>query len=149
MAENGENAIKFVNELLDKIKAPFFREMETLRSLKARLTGQENARLNPWDVAYYANLRAEEHFRLDQEELRRHFPLPRVLDGLFSLAERLYGIRVKEIPTRQSRQANPPEPWKSGIRTCAFSRLTTATATDWVPFTWIFSPVAINGPERG
>ena len=32
---------------------------------------------------------------------------------------------------------------------CAFSRLTTATATDWVPFTWIFSPVAINGPERG
>ena len=54
MAENGENAIKFVNELLDKIKAPFFREMETLRSLKARLTGQENARLNPWDVAYYA-----------------------------------------------------------------------------------------------
>ena len=86
MAENGENAIKFVNELLDKIKAPFFREMETLRSLKARLTGQENARLNPWDVAYYANLRAEEHFRLDQEELRRHFPLPRVLDGLFSLS---------------------------------------------------------------
>ena len=57
MAENGENAMKFVNELLDKIKAPFFREMETLRSLKARLTGQENARLNPWDVAYYANLR--------------------------------------------------------------------------------------------
>ena len=58
--------------------------METLRSLKARLTEQENARLNPWDVAYYANLRAEEHFRLDHEELRRHFPLPRVLDGLFS-----------------------------------------------------------------
>ena len=58
MAENGENAIKFVNELLDKIKAPFFREMETLRSLKARLTGQENARLNPWDVDYYANLQA-------------------------------------------------------------------------------------------
>ena len=147
MAGNGEHAMKFVNELLDKIKAPFFREMETLRSLKARLTGQENARLNPWDVAYYANLRAEEHFRLDQEELRRHFPLPRVLDGLFSLAERLYGIRVKEIPTRQSLSGIPAG--ESGIRTCAFSRLTTATATDWVPFTWIFSPVAINGPERG
>ena len=107
MAENGENAMKFVNELLDKIKAPFFREMETLRSLKARLTGQENARLNPWDVAYYANLRAEEHFRLDQEELRRHFPLPRVLDGLFSLAVRLYGIRGKEVPARQSLSGIP------------------------------------------
>lgn len=127
--------------------------METLRSLKARLTGQENARLNPWDVAYYANLRAEEHFRLDQEELRRHFPLPHVLDGLFSLAERLYGIRVKEIPTRQSLSGIPAgesagavEVWHPDVR---FSRLTTATATDWVLFTWIFSPVAINGPERG
>lgn len=127
--------------------------METLRSLKARLTGQENARLNPWDVAYYANLRAEEHFRLDQEELRRHFPLPRVLDGLFSLAERLYGIRVKEIPARQSLSGIPAgesagavEVWHPDVR---FSRLTTATATGWVPFTWIFSPVAINGPERG
>lgn len=127
--------------------------METLRSLKARLTGQENARLNPWDVAYYANLRAEEHFRLDQEELRRHFPLPRVLDGLFSLAERLYGIRVKEVPARQSLSGIPAgesagtvEVWHPDVR---FSRLTTATATDWVPFTWIFSPVAINGPERG
>lgn len=41
MAENGENAMKFVNELLDKIKAPFFREMETLRSLKAALRGRK------------------------------------------------------------------------------------------------------------
>ena len=50
--------------------------METLRRLKARRTGQEKARLNPWDVAYYANLQAEERFRLDQEELRRYFPFP-------------------------------------------------------------------------
>ncbi|WP_300811421.1 M3 family metallopeptidase, partial [uncultured Akkermansia sp.] len=123
MAGNGEHAMKFVNELLDKIRPSFFREMETLRRLKARRTGQEKARLNPWDVAYYANLQAEERFRLDQEELRRYFPLPRVLDGLFSLAERLYGIRVAEVPARQAlsgipadKSAGAVEVWHPDVR---------------------------------
>ena len=104
-------------------------------------------------VAYYANLQAEERFRLDQEELRRYFPLPRVLDGLFSLAERLYGIRVAEVPARQAlsgipadKSAGTVEVWHPDVR---FSRLTTATATAWAPFIWIFTPVTINGPERG
>lgn len=114
MAGNGENAMKFVNELLDKVKAPFFREMETLRRLKARLTEQENARLNPWDVAYYASLQAKEQFRLDPEELRRYFPLPRVMKGLFSLAEQLYGIRVAEVPAGKG--AGAVELWNPDVR---------------------------------
>ena len=114
MAGNGENAMKFVNELLDKVKAPFFREMEALRRLKARLTRQENARLNPWDVAYYTSLQAKEQFRLDQEELRRYFPLPRVLDGLFSLAEQLYGIRVAEVPAGEG--AGAVGTWHPDVR---------------------------------
>lgn len=79
--------------------------MEALRRLKGPSHETENARLNPWDVAYYANLQAKEQFRLDQEELRRYFPLPRVLDGLFSLAERLYGIRVAEVPAGEGRRS--------------------------------------------
>lgn len=107
MAGNGKNAMNFVNGLLGRVKNPFFREMEALRCLKGRLTGEEDARLNPWDVAYYASLRAREQFRLDQEELRRYFPLPRVLDGLFSLAEQLYGIRVTEVPVHYALSGSP------------------------------------------
>lgn len=114
MAGNGENAMKFINELLDKVKAPFFREMEALRRLKARLTRQENARLNPWDVAYYARLQATEQFQLDPEELRHYFPLPSVLNGLFSLAEQLYGIRVTEMPA--GKNANAVEVWHPDVR---------------------------------
>lgn len=117
MAGNGANAMKFVNELLEKVKVPFFREMEALRRLKGRLTGQENARLNPWDVAYYANLQAKEQFQLDQEELRRYFPLPRVLNGLFSLAERLYGIRIAEVPVRQALSGAPAGETAGGVET--------------------------------
>ena len=88
--------------------------MEALRRLKARLTRQENARLNPWDVAYYTSLQAKEQFRLDQEELRRYFPLPRVLDGLFSLAEQLYGIRVAEVPAGEG--AGAVGTWHPDVR---------------------------------
>lgn len=107
MAGNGANAMKFINELLGKVKEPFFHEMENLRQLKARLTGQENALLHPWDVAYYASLQAREQFKLDPEELRHYFPLPRVMDGLFSLAEQLYGIRVTEVPAGTAELWNP------------------------------------------
>lgn len=107
MAGNGKNAMEFVHGLLDKVKTPFFRELEALRRLKGRLTGRENARLNPWDVAYYSHLQAKERFQLDQEELRRYFPLPRVLNGLFSLANQLYGIRVTEVPVRHALSGAP------------------------------------------
>ena len=101
MAGNGEEAMRFVNGLLDRVKEPFFREMESLRQAKARLTGNKEVRLHPWDTAYYANLQAEERFRLDREELRHYFPLPRVMAGLFGVAEQLYGIRVTELPVRK------------------------------------------------
>lgn len=102
MAGSGEEAMRFVNGLLDKVKEPFFQEMETLRRFKARLTGDKDARLHPWDMAYYINLQGEERFRMDREELRRYFPLPRVMSGLFSVVEQLYGIRVREVPARHA-----------------------------------------------
>ncbi|WP_417003026.1 M3 family metallopeptidase, partial [Akkermansia sp.] len=101
MAGNGKEAMRFVNGLLDRVKEPFFREMESLRQVKARLTENKEVSLHPWDTVYYANLQAEERFRLDREELRHYFPLPRVMAGLFGVAEQLYGIRVTELPVRK------------------------------------------------
>ena len=47
-----------------------------------------------WDIAFWAERLREERFDYSEEELRAYFPLPRVLQGLFSLSERLFGIRV-------------------------------------------------------
>lgn len=113
MAGDGKNAVNFVNNLLAKVKDPFFREMEGLRLLKAKHTNNQKARLNPWDTAYYSNLQAEERFQLDQDELRHYFPLPRVMEGLFSLVNRLYGIRVTEVPA-DSKEA--VETWHPDVR---------------------------------
>jgi len=53
-------------------------------------------RLEPWDIAYHAERLKKSRLHVSQEELRRYFPLPKVLDGLFQVAARLYRIRIKE-----------------------------------------------------
>lgn len=50
--------------------------------------------LQPWDVAYWAERQREAKFAFNAEELRPYFPLPRVLEGLFSLAERIFEVAI-------------------------------------------------------
>ena len=52
--------------------------------------------LQPWDSAYIAEKVKQSEFSLSQEEIRPYFPLPTVINGLFAIVERLYGIKVKE-----------------------------------------------------
>lgn len=53
--------------------------------------------LRPWDVGYYSEKLRLERFSISDEELRPYFPLPRVMDGLFDVLKRLYGIRAEEV----------------------------------------------------
>ncbi|MBI0425790.1 M3 family metallopeptidase [Psychrobacter sp. NG27] len=52
--------------------------------------------LQPWDSAYIAEKVKQSEFSLSQEEIRPYFPLPTVINGLFAIVERLYGIKVQE-----------------------------------------------------
>jgi oligopeptidase A len=69
------------------------RELEELRAF-SRERG-ETRELANWDVAYWAERLREERFAYSEEELRPYLPLPRVLDGLFGLAERLFGVKIR------------------------------------------------------
>ena len=60
----------------------------------ARESGQEQP-LCHWDLAFWAERLREQRFDLTDEQLRPYFPLERVLDGLFDLAGRLFGITVE------------------------------------------------------
>lgn len=50
--------------------------------------------LEPWDIAFYAERLRERMYDFSEEELSQYFPYPKVLTGLFSLAQRLFGIRI-------------------------------------------------------
>jgi oligopeptidase A len=52
--------------------------------------------LEAWDITFYSERLQQSRYQVSQEELRDYLALPRVLDGLFEVAERLYGVRIKE-----------------------------------------------------
>ncbi|HEU4531735.1 MAG TPA: M3 family metallopeptidase, partial [Steroidobacteraceae bacterium] len=53
-------------------------------------------KLEAWDVAYWSEQLQRERYRISDEELRPYFALPRVLQGMFEVASRLYGLRFSE-----------------------------------------------------
>ncbi len=62
----------------------------------AELEGFAGHRLEAWDLAFYAERLQKQRHAVSQEELRPYFPLPRVLAGLFEVAERLFGVHIEE-----------------------------------------------------
>lgn len=95
-----------VRRLLDELRAAgrgaAEQDMEALKALagldgRTGLNGDdEGDELKHWDVPYWAERLREARFDLKDEELRPYFPLPRVLNGLFELTERLFGVRLEE-----------------------------------------------------
>ncbi len=65
--------------------------------------------LQAWDSAYIAEKVKQDKFSLSQEEIRPYFPLPKVIDGLFAIVERLYGITVKEQQPEQNQDDDKSE----------------------------------------
>ena len=87
-----------VEALLEELRAAAYptacRELEDLQACARRHGAAEADALAPWDVSYWAEKLRQERFDLNQEALRPWFPLPQVLEGLFALCERLFGIRI-------------------------------------------------------
>jgi len=88
-----------VEQLLEELRAaalPVARqELDALRAIARRHEAPEADDLQPWDVSFWAEQLRQESFDLDSEALRPYFPLPRVLDGLFALCGRLFGITIE------------------------------------------------------
>lgn len=102
MAHKGDHALAFLEELKAKTEARFHEENAGLLEFRRSIEGPAAPELNPWDVAYYAEKQRAALYDFDEEALRPYFSLNRVVDGLFDLVNRLYGIRVTAesgIPT--------------------------------------------------
>ena len=96
MAKNGAAALDFVEDLHEKTK-PFFRkDIEELEAFVAEQTGNKDKRLNPWDVAYWSEKQRKAKYDFDEEETRPYFPIDGVLEGMFRLTEQVFGFKVEE-----------------------------------------------------
>ncbi|MBD1838776.1 M3 family metallopeptidase [Coleofasciculus sp. FACHB-64] len=91
-------SVEAVEGLLDELRGASYdaakKELEELKAYAASKGAAESSDLKHWDISFWSERQREEKFAFSAEELRPYFPLPQVLDGLFSLVKRLFGITV-------------------------------------------------------
>ena len=95
MAENSANVYRLLDQLLEAYTPTALREVEEVKAL-AHETEGEDFELMPWDWAFYSEKLKQRKFDLDEEALRPYFELNNVIQGVFGLATRLYGIAFAE-----------------------------------------------------
>ena len=84
----------FLDDLVQRAHPRAVDERETLRAYAAAELGLPD--LESWDVAWAAEKLRVARYALDEEQIKAYFPLPQVLDGLFAILTRVFGIRVRE-----------------------------------------------------
>jgi oligopeptidase A len=95
MAGSGDRAVAFEADLTARTRPHWRAEQDALQAFARDELGWEGD-LRPWDTAFVAERMRRARYDLDEEELRPYFPLDRVLDGLFEISRRLFGVVVTE-----------------------------------------------------
>ncbi|NOZ74369.1 MAG: Zn-dependent oligopeptidase [FCB group bacterium] len=89
---------KFEADLKSALKDKMSREHQELLDLKTKVTGEPATEINYWELHYLENKLAEEKYTLDEQKIREFFELNNVIDGLFTVAQTIYGLKFQEVP---------------------------------------------------
>lgn len=95
MAGNARNVYKLLDDLIDAYKLTAVKEVNDIEKLAKKTEGKD-FKVMPWDFSYYSHKLQLKKFNIDSEMLRPYFELSKVIQGVFGLANRLYGITFKE-----------------------------------------------------
>lgn len=86
-------------ELLEKLRAASWnsavQDLEDIKSFSKQQGAAEAENLTHWDISFWSERLRESKYDINEEELRPYFSLPKVMDGLFSLAKKLFGIDIE------------------------------------------------------
>ena len=97
MAETPETVLKFSNDLLEKAKPAAEREYKKLENFAKDLDNIDQ--LQKWDGAYYSEKLKQKLFSLDDELLKPYFKLENVINGAFTISNKLFDLNFEEIDT--------------------------------------------------
>lgn len=95
MAPDTAGVMTFLSDLAQRARPVAEKELDELETFARKEFGKEN--LEAWDVPYYSEKLRQAKHDITQEELRPYFPAPRVLDGMFDVVGRLYGIDIAPV----------------------------------------------------
>ncbi|MDO9183517.1 MAG: M3 family metallopeptidase, partial [Bacteriovorax sp.] len=93
MASNPTTVMKFIDNIVNHATPAAANETEELRKYANKIDGITD--YQKWDNSYYAEKLKNEKFQVNDEMLRPYFKLEKVIDGVFEVAKRLYGLSFK------------------------------------------------------
>mgnify|MGYP005987195433 FL=1 len=97
MAESPEQVISFLEDLGKKSKAQALHEFGELKTFAKEQGAQlVDDSLNAWDVSFYGEKLKQAKYSVSQEEIKPYLPAPKVLSGLFEVANRLFDVSIAE-----------------------------------------------------
>jgi thimet oligopeptidase len=99
MAESTHNVMNFMNELLDKVKPLHQTDMEQLSKLAL---SDGITQLEIYDIAYYSRIFVEQTCAFDKEELKKYFPVSKVISGAFEIYQTLLGYKFTQVIGQES-----------------------------------------------
>ncbi|KAL2527871.1 Organellar oligopeptidase A [Forsythia ovata] len=91
--------VEKAEELLEKLRSaswnPAVQDMEDLKYFSKSQGVPEADNLSHWDISFWSERLRESKYEINEEDLRPYFSFPKVMDGLFSLANKLFGINIE------------------------------------------------------
>ena len=97
MAQTPEKVYELLHSLRDAYRPAQQAEFAELTEFASKLEGKP-MEIKPWDYSYYSNKLRNAKYAYDEEKLRPYFELNNVIDGVFALATKLYGLTFKKNP---------------------------------------------------
>ena len=108
MVKNGKAAIDFLESLKTGLQPKYDAELAEFRALKIAETGNTKAIVNAWDWRYFANQLKKTKYNVDAEQLRVYFPYQNVLEGMFKIYQRIFGLKFERV--------EPPYKWVGDLQ---------------------------------
>ncbi len=105
MAESTDAVLHFLNDLVKRSVPVAKKEYEELKAFAEKEYGQKD--FAAWDVSYYSEKLKQKEYGISQQELKPYFPAHKVINGLFEIVKRLYGLHIYE--------ANDIERWHPDV----------------------------------
>jgi thimet oligopeptidase len=113
MAKSPERVMKFLDSLDATLLPKARQELAVLAQLKAKDTGNPNARIEPWDYAYYDNMLRKTQYAVDENQVRQYFPVQHTIDAVLNIYHTLLGVDFKQV--------TPADAWNPDVLEYAVS----------------------------
>jgi thimet oligopeptidase len=97
MAKTGQNALDFLEKLKDGLEPKYQAEIAELKQIKSVSQGNTTPDVNIWDWRYLAEQLRQQKYQVDAQALKVYFPFDKVLQGMFGVYERIFGIQIVEV----------------------------------------------------